>query len=166
MELSAHALQLHATVRGENLRTKEQKATYQKKWKAANSDKIKAYNKKWRTRHPPSWYANNKDKRGVTIRKYQHAFTPEDETRFQEISTGSCDWCGLAMNGETPHVDHDRRCCSKKKHCGRCTRGFVHFRCNINQIAAYELIEQDCGFIGPKLAEYRAKFPVPRLDVS
>lgn len=49
---------------------------------------------------------------------------------------GLCALCGIAMLREgreklSAVVDHDHKCCSGSKSCGKCVRGLVHWRCNI-----------------------------------
>jgi hypothetical protein len=92
----------------------------------------------------------------------RHSFTLEDEIRFNAITI--CDWCGHSLQGETPHIDHDHRCCNNaEKHCAKCTRGFVHPQCNTWAINYFEWQERVFGITDPRLADYRHRFPVPRI---
>jgi hypothetical protein len=97
-------------------------------------------------------------------RKYSrvtaHHFDEKDAVRFEGIT--HCDWCGLPFKDETPHVDHDRRCCKGRTHCWACTRGFTHSLCNSYAIAWFEWYELQTGVELPMLADYRRRFPVPR----
>lgn len=38
--------------------------------------------------------------------------------------------CGNLLDVDKAEVDHDHRCCSGAKSCGRCVRGVLHPRCN------------------------------------
>ena len=102
------------------------------------------------------------DKRATGQRKRVHDFDTVDETRYRDVS--ACDWCGLPFNfgKESPYVDHDHACCSGIKHCFRCTRGFVHHKCNLWAIPYAEWLEKQFDIRDPKLEEYRLKFSVPR----
>ena len=97
------------------------------------------------------------------IRGRVHSFTSADESRF--VAATHCDWCAQPLNGIRPHVDHDHKCCSRKNgaHCKYCTRGFVHPHCNRLAIAYYEWLEKAFGILDSKLADYRQRFPVPRV---
>jgi hypothetical protein len=124
---------------------------------------IAVKSKEWRHGKTRKAWAKRYDKspaRATAYRRYRHAFTKEDEIRF--VGMVVCDWCGFQFNGELPRIDHDRRCCGGNKHCSRCTRGFVHHRCNVGAIAYYEWIEKEFGDVDPKLVAYRRRFPVPR----
>jgi hypothetical protein len=57
------------------------------------------------------------------------------------------------------HIDHDHLCCDRLPSCGRCTRGMTHLTCNTHSIFAYELVAEESGFVAPKLATYKARFP-------
>lgn len=109
------------------------------------------------------WCASTKGKasRSLANRKFKYQFTPEDEQKFQTIQ--NCEFCGLPFDGETPHVDHDHLCCPGVSSCGRCRRGFVHRLCNQHWILSLEWYEKKSGETDPKLAAYRAKFPLDIL---
>ena len=93
---------------------------------------------------------------GVNQRRHKYKFDTKDELRFQTLL--NCDFCGLPLNGETPHVDHDHSCCDGKNSCGRCRRGFVHGICNRHWIPALEWYEKSSGITDPLLRKYREKF--------
>jgi hypothetical protein len=129
---------------------------------------IKATSTKWRKSEKRKLWAKNYDKtepRKSRHRKYRMGFSSTDELRFK-VAT-DCDWCGQSFKGETPSIDHDHKCCAggNTKRCGKCLRGFVHHRCNTMAIAYYEWMEREFGTTDSKLLEYRARFPVPRVEV-
>jgi hypothetical protein len=121
-----------------------------------------AYRKTPAQRKRIALYEQSRDK-AVVHRRCRHKFDAADEARFQAITL--CDWCHQPFDGDLPSVDHDHRCCptvTQNKHCWKCTRGFVHHRCNTLAIAYYEWLEKRFGVIDEKLADYRSRFPVPR----
>jgi hypothetical protein len=102
-------------------------------------------------------YAKDPESWRIAGFKWRHSFTDDDVVRYNAATI--CDWCGFPFNGETPHVDHDHRCCSGwAKHCKKCTRGFVHHLCNTHAIAYYEWLEKTFGVTDSKLKTYRDKF--------
>lgn len=117
----------------------------------------KASKPRERTNYNKKYHADHQ----VEYRRYQHQFTTEDEIRF--VATTICDWCGLPLRDESPHIDHDHHCCRTDKHCENCTRGFVHPRCNTWAINYFEWQEREFGVTDPRLADYRRRFPVPRV---
>lgn len=120
-------------------------------------------NKVWRRSKKRREWSRIYDKspvRATIYRRCRHGFDKLDEARF--VSIKNCDWCGLPFNGVLPRIDHDHKCCKTKKHCYKCTRGFVHKQCNLQAIAYYEWAESEFGVVDVKLAAYRLKFPVPR----
>lgn len=50
-----------------------------------------------------------------------------------EAQGGRCAICQRTKPGGKGrwHVDHDHRCCGKKKACGKCRRGLLCFNCNV-----------------------------------
>lgn len=81
--------------------------------------------RKTRARQDPAYT------RMLNLRRY--GLTPEDVTRMLEAQGGRCAVCRAdSPNGPGWHVDHDHSCCNtRKRSCGRCTRGLLCSRCNI-----------------------------------
>jgi len=126
------------------------KSCYEKMWKTPERKaKIKIRMDNYHAEHQAGY------------RRRQHQFKLKDEIRF--IATTICDWCGHPLQGESPHIDHDHRCCRTDKHCAKCTRGFVHPQCNTWAINYFEWQEREFGITDPRLADYRRRFPVPRV---
>jgi hypothetical protein len=126
---------------------------------------IQQASKKWRKSAVRKRWQKKYDKtpiRASCYRRWKHGFTPADEQRF--ISALYCDWCFMPFNGELPDIDHAHTCCAGTgKHCSKCTRGFVHHKCNIMAIAYFEWLEKTFGVSNGALLDYRRRFPVPRI---
>lgn len=108
--------------------------------------------------HAPKW--NHSAASPAARRRWLHAFTSDDEKRFQECLSGMrpCDFCGLDFAlGEIPDIDHDHNCCPTGKHCRKCLRGFVHEECNTRAILWMEWYERKSGITLELLRQYRRK---------
>lgn len=59
--------------------------------------------------------------------------SPEDFTRIREAQQGLCYLCGDPLPDDRARVavDHDHRCCPRKKSCEYCRRGLACNRCNL-----------------------------------
>jgi len=75
-----------------------------------------------------------------TIR-YKYGMTLIDFTRILDSQGGVCYICGTDEPGGRGfwHVDHDHRCCPDVKTCGKCVRGILCVRCNL-QVGGAEAI--------------------------
>lgn len=62
--------------------------------------------------------------------KIKYGLTIEGLREMLAAQSGQCAICLVAINEETAAVDHDRRCCSGRKTCGRCIRGLLCKNCN------------------------------------
>ena len=128
-------------------------------------EQMRGYGRAWRERNPLNgmeWKRNNPEKVARYHRTTNHRLFPEDELRFIAARQGNipCDWCGVHFTpNDVIHIDHDRLCCKGLPSCGHCTRGMTHLLCNTHSIFAYELVAEECGFVAPKLAAYKARFP-------
>ena len=69
--------------------------------------------------------------RTINLRRY--GLTPEKVTEMLATQGGQCAICRADdPNGPGWHVDHDHSCCNtRKRSCGKCTRGLLCSRCNI-----------------------------------
>lgn len=85
---------------------------------------------------------------GKRLRKYgreralksRYGLTPEDYNQILAKQDYKCAICGTTKPGGNGrfHVDHDHKCCpEEKKSCGRCIRGLLCSRCNLN-LGIYE----------------------------
>lgn len=92
----------------------------------------------------------------AACRKWRYGFTDDNEQQFKAAI--NCDWCGNPFNNSTPRIDHDHTCCSGKRSCGKCLRGFLHESCNLHGVVWAEWLERTFGVIDERLREYRSKF--------
>lgn len=69
--------------------------------------------------------------RTLNLRRY--GLTIADVEAMLEAQDGRCAICRAdSPNGPGWHVDHDHSCCNtRKRSCGKCTRGLLCSRCNI-----------------------------------
>lgn len=93
--------------------------------------------------------------KAAAFRRCRHGFNAVDEARFKMAT--HCDWCDQPFYGEKPDIDHDHQCCPTMRHCHKCTRGFVHHRCNIGAIAYYEWFEKTFDITHNLLYDYRMR---------
>jgi len=94
-------------------------------WRAKNPGRASAISRAWQLRHP---------KRAKAI-AYRVKYKIDFDALWQ-AQEGKCASCGRLMvrGGKNPDsvcVDHDKRCCSGKKSCGKCVRGLIHRNCNL-----------------------------------
>lgn len=69
--------------------------------------------------------------------KCQYGITAEVYNELLETQNHVCAICGgINENGRRLNVDHDHRCCSKGKACGKCVRGLLCHGCN-NGLGAF-----------------------------
>lgn len=65
------------------------------------------------------------------ITKHRYGLTIESYQAMLEAQDNSCAACGIEFDEVTrPNVDHDHKCCSGVKTCGKCVRGLLCSKCN------------------------------------
>lgn len=76
------------------------------------------------------------------VRLSHYKVTKEFVDELLNLQGGVCAICGTAKMGRagTPHIDHDHSCCPGARACGKCVRGLVCGKCNINGISWYETL--------------------------
>jgi hypothetical protein len=69
----------------------------------------------------------------MTLLETKHGMSPADLTRMRAAQQGLCYLCGdpLPDGRARVAVDHDHRCCPRKKSCEYCRRGLACNRCNL-----------------------------------
>lgn len=80
--------------------------------------------------------AKNPEKSRVAVRKSYfkrtHEMTPEERQQQIERREHRCDVCGQQkLTKKSLSLDHDRECCSGRKSCEKCRRGFICDTCNL-----------------------------------
>jgi len=127
---------------------------WQRERRARIGPQINEQNKQWRkerhARDPEREYRQELDKH----LRSQFRITIDDYERMYREQDGKCGICRKPgrgatkpVKGQDPHrlaVDHDRRCCSGDRSCGRCVRGLLCSSCNA-KLGFYELWEQQCS---------------------
>lgn len=77
---------------------------------------------------------------------------------YQLLQQLSCA-CGKEFNSENrPFVDHDHRCCSSVKSCGKCVRGLLCRTCNM----VLGLYKEDMNLLPRHLQEYLTSYKIMR----
>lgn len=70
---------------------------------------------------------------GAVKVQQKHGLWPEDVARMREEQQGKCYLCGgpLPASGYMLAIDHDHRCCPRRKSCSYCRRGLACHSCNL-----------------------------------
>jgi len=94
-------------------------------------------------------YAKYRDKRLAYNKKYYETYYPENAERIKRerrnrLYSITQEWfdnklaeqnncCAVCERQftDTPHVDHDHKCCSSRRTCGKCNRGLLCTFCNV-----------------------------------
>lgn len=78
------------------------------------------------------WNAKNPEKRRFIMLKHKYKLSAEDYAALIASQGYACKMCGTrAEDLERPLVvDHDHKCCSGEKTCGKCVRGLICQGCN------------------------------------
>ena len=85
-----------------------------------NKEKMDARTKKWVSENPDRFrQIQRESSRGITDAEYNQMLSDQG---------GLCLICETKM--ETPHLDHDHRCCPGVRICGKCIRGILCPTCN------------------------------------
>lgn len=129
-------------------RTAEQREAIRQRgqeWREANREHVREY---MRGAHRMGYFRDWRARRRATDPTYlprqrllrtanRYGITPERYEAMLAEQGGLCAICHQAetavIKGTTCSlaVDHDRRCCSGKKSCGKCVRGLLCGRCNM-----------------------------------
>lgn len=59
-----------------------------------------------------------------------YSINQADYDKMLKEQNGVCGICHIPHGSKSFAVDHDHRCCSGKKSCGKCIRGLICSRCN------------------------------------
>jgi hypothetical protein len=102
----------------------------QRRWRAANRDKINAYQRKYRGENVGQFRQYDWHRRhGISQEEFEAVWLAQD---------GLCYLCGEPMERGPERskalavIDHDHEFCPQNKHsCDRCRRGLTHLGCNV-----------------------------------
>lgn len=135
------------------MRTKEQRAAYQREWRAKNKEKYAAYQREWRAknkeraaaiskksgrtwraanieaarRHSREWYARNAAAVLSKRRAKKYGIAPEQLEQLCAAAQGRCAICFTPT--ADLHVDHDHTTGKVRGMlCHSCNTGLGHFR--------------------------------------
>lgn len=98
-------------------------------------------NARWRALQDPEVF--KQDRRDAVL-QHRYQITSEEYNDRLMLQGGGCCICGVVANGKNLSVDHNHKCCSGRKSCGKCIRGIICQRCN----AVLGYIESK-GLLGP-----------------
>lgn len=107
------------------------------KWRKNNPEKIQAKNSKWYKENRESELARNAKYTQKNLKKIAkrarlrlHGMTSEEHDVKLAEQDNKCAVCKKPFV-KTPHIDHDHKCCSTRKTCGKCNRGLTCDDCNL-----------------------------------
>ena len=116
-------------------------------WRAANSEKSRTYEAQYSAANPDvargnraRWNAANPTKRRVikvrewfVYRLKRFQITESAYLALVALQGNRCAIC-LGEFIETPHIDHDHKCCPRSsRSCGSCIRGLLCLNCNMGR---------------------------------
>lgn len=101
-----------------------------------NTEKEKKRSKKWREQNQEkhkSWVEKNKERIRANGRKAEYNITSEQYEQKKKEQNHRCAICRVKV--DLLVVDHDHKCCPRKKGpnrktCGKCNRGLLCRSCN------------------------------------
>ena len=127
---------------------KESRRVYKQKYYLENKTKIRAKNDAWKVTNAER--SHFLDRKSHLKRLYK--LTPEQYDQRVRDQNRLCLLClePLDLTINNP-IDHNHKCCSGEKSCGKCVRGILHDRCNryISLLEKYpELLPAALKYIG------------------
>lgn len=98
----------------------ERAKAYRVEYYRANKDRQDALHKAWKAANPDKhkWYQL----------KYRYGITQEQWQSLLAQQNGACAICGIPA--DKYDVDHDHACCPQRRSCGSCIRGLLCGTCN------------------------------------
>lgn len=123
-----------------------------RRWRKKNRNRQRAADRRFRKKHSKRINANQRKKYWINRKKHlarnakyhrdnrkkvakRHrlvAFRMSSEQHDLKLKNQNkrCAVCRTRFT-ETPHIDHNHNCCSKRPTCGLCTRGLLCHDCNL-----------------------------------
>ena len=92
-------------------------------YKAGQKRRLRRWKSKFTTKQ---W----QEMRRKALLKHRYGVTPEWYDAKLAEQDGCCAICKHKPNGEKLSVDHDHKCCSGRRSCGKCLRGLLCQPCN------------------------------------
>jgi hypothetical protein len=77
-----------------------------------------------------TYYLENRDRIKAGYRTRWHGITQEQLDAKMAEQNNCCAVC-LKPFEKTPHIDHNHKCCSVRRTCGKCNRGLLCDDCNL-----------------------------------
>ncbi len=91
------------------------------------------------------WAKENPDKVKNNRLWVNYKLRPSDLMEKVKTQQNKCAICYTSFDVKPLNVDHDHKCCSGPRSCGKCVRGLLCNDCN-RRLAAYELLIREPGF--------------------
>ena len=108
------------------------------------------------------WNVTNIDSVRKHQRKYvtgtKHGITPGKKSAILAEQDNRCPICGTVKPSKLMRdwpIDHDHVCCPKSRSCGKCVRGVLCTRCNI-ELGVYEKLKKNPA-VERYLEDYRRR---------
>lgn len=111
-------------------RDRDRNREYLRRYRAdpVNRDKMNARKREWRRRRAP-------EKTPASRAWEYHRMQPEDKAAMWQAQGGKCYLCGGDLSLEKAVIDHDHRCCPRRRNqsfsCPDCRRGLACNPCNL-----------------------------------
>lgn len=80
--------------------------------------------------HMRKEYPDYTEYRRKIVRFRQYGITREDFILMLDSQDYRCAVCSTAIDEPTARIDHDHRCCSSRRSCGKCLRKLLCGSCN------------------------------------
>lgn len=124
----------------------EKERDMRRRWRENNTEKARINHKVWYEKNRDVYLLQKKEKVKLEdpnnkLIRHRSGYLRRigvDEDWYQKTLAEQgcgCAMCGIKIPGGNTkrfHIDHDHSCCPKGKSCGKCRRGLLCNRCNLN----------------------------------
>lgn len=100
-----------------------------KRWREANPGRERR-NPERERESALRWSRANPERRREYNLWRNHGLRPDVIAEIWELQDGKCYLCQEPLALAEVHIDHDHRCCPRRRSCGTCRRGLAHDGCN------------------------------------